>query len=109
MRELTQLRQTMPDGIADELRLVTERSISRSDAANAEMYLRFALTPDIEVDARLMDFLADRTEAMSISEICQSLGAGGRGYRCVVRALFESRLRKLSSGRINLHTSVVRP
>jgi hypothetical protein len=108
MRELIQLRDTMPDEIADELRLVTERSFSRSDAVNAEMYLRFSLTPDIEVDARLSDFLNDRTEAMPISKICQSLGAGGRGFRCVVRALFESRLRKLSPGKINLHTSVVR-
>ncbi|WP_424965397.1 hypothetical protein [Dinoroseobacter sp. S375] len=107
MRELIQLRETMPREMADELRLVTERSFSRTDAFNAEMYLRFSLTHDPTVDDRLVHFLETKPDKMTICEICQKLGAGGRTFRCVVRAIYQGSLRKLSPGRINLFTEVV--
>ena len=106
LRELAQLRKTMPSGLADELRLVTERSFSRDDAFNAELYLRFSLTPDRVVDERLTELLSGLSGSCSISEICVALRSGGRGFRSVVRALYEDKLRKLSTGRINLFTEV---
>ena len=109
MRELQQLKRTMPAGIADELRLVTEQNISRSDAFNAAMYLRFSLTPDAEVDELLRRHLSSMSGAMTVGDICRSCCAGGRAFRCVVRAIYEGGLHKLSQGRINLFTLVETP
>jgi hypothetical protein len=109
MRELQQLKRTMPAGLADELRLVTEQSICRSDAFNAAMYLRFSLTPDAEVDELLRRHLLSMSGAMTVGDICRSCCAGGRAFRCVVRAIYEGGLHKLSQGRINLFTLVEVP
>lgn len=106
MHELNQLVRTMPTGLVDELRLVTERSFSRSDAFNAIQYLRFSLTPDFDADARLTDALATVNGAMTIGDICRLCKCGGRGFRSVVRAIFEGKLTKISKGRINLFTIV---
>ncbi|WP_322896087.1 MULTISPECIES: hypothetical protein [unclassified Yoonia] len=106
MRELNQLAKTMPTGLVDELRLVTEQSFSRSDAFNAIMYLRFSLTPDFEADGRLTDALSSVNGAMTIGDICRLCKSGGRSFKAVVRAIFEGKLKKISKGRINLFTIV---
>lgn len=106
MRELVQLKETMPRGVADEVRLVTERSFSRDVAYNAELYLRFSLTPDGVVDARLAELVSSLSGSCPINDICEALRSGGRGFRSVVRALYEGKLVKLSPGRINLFTEV---
>lgn len=109
MRELAQLEKTMPRGVADELRLVTEHSFSRADAFNAVMYLRFSLTPDYQVDQLLNDVLSTISGAMTIGDVCKTCRSGGRAFRCVVRAIYNGSLRKLSTGRINLFTWVEKP
>lgn len=106
VRELNQLVRTMPTGLVDELRLVTEQSFSRSDAFNAIMYLRFSLTPDFEADERVTDALATVNGAVTIGDICRLCNCGGRAFRSVIRALFEGELTKISKGRINLFTVV---
>jgi hypothetical protein len=106
LQELTQLRKTMPLGLVDEMRLVTERSFSRDDASNAELYLRFSLTPDRVVDERLAELVSSLSGSCSINDICEALRSGGRGFRSVVRALYEGKLVKLSPGRIDLFTEV---
>ncbi|MEP5760627.1 MAG: hypothetical protein ABJ327_15205 [Litoreibacter sp.] len=108
MRELEALSKTMPDGIADELRLVTELCIPRAEAFNAIMYQRFALCPDPDVDARLLDVLSSVSGDISICDLAAQCRAGGRAFRVVVRGLFEGKLRKLSPGRIVLFTRVRR-
>ncbi len=106
IRELECLRESIVPEIADELRLVTERCISRVHAFNAIMYQRFALCPDHEVDARLAEVLESVQGEISICDLTRLCRAGGRGFRCIVRALYEGGLAKVSPGRINFFTMV---
>ncbi len=108
LRELQQLRKTMPSGIADEIRLVTEKSFRRSDAVNALTYLRFALCPDPEIDLRLRDVLSSVNGDITIGDLSKLCRAGGRGFRAIFRAIYEGRLRRVSHGRINLFTIIRR-
>ncbi|WP_299938219.1 TnsA endonuclease N-terminal domain-containing protein [uncultured Pelagimonas sp.] len=108
MRQLEALQKTMPSGIADELRLVTEACIPRAEAFNAVMYQRFSLCRDIEVEIRLRDVLSSATGDISICDLAERCRAGGRAFRPIVRGIFEGLLAKQSSGRINLFTKVRR-
>ncbi|WP_299738791.1 hypothetical protein [uncultured Roseobacter sp.] len=106
IRELECLRESIVSGIADELRLVTEHCISRVEAFNAIMYQRFALCPDCDVDARLAEILDSVHGEISICDLTRLCRAGGRGFRCIVRGLYEGMLTKVSPGRINFFTMV---
>lgn len=106
IRELESLRESIVPGIADELRLVTERCISRVEAFNAIMYQRFALCPDCDVDARLAEIVGSVHGEISICDLTRLCRAGGRGFRCIVRGLYEGMLTKVSPGRINFFTMV---
>lgn len=106
IRELRQLKKSMPDGIADEVRLVTEQCFRRSDAVNASNYLRFALCPDPEIDQRLRDVLTSVVGEITVGDLTRFCRAGGRGFRSIFRAIFEGGLERVSSGRINLFSMV---
>jgi hypothetical protein len=111
-RFLTEIRQicsTMPKGTADEVRLVTEKSFSRTDATNAATYLRFALCPDLEADALIDDAVLTLAGELTISDLIQISQTGPRGFRAVFRAIYEERLTLVSKGHINLHSIVRRP
>ena len=108
LRELEALEKTMAQGVADEIRLVTERCFSRADAFNAVMYQRFAICSDHAVKERLQDILSDTPGETTICALAERCRAGGRAFRVIVRALFEGQLEKLSSGRIDLFTQVRR-
>ena len=105
-RELEQLHESIVPSIADEIRLVTELCIPREKAFNAIMYQRFALSPDHDVDARLQQTLSTVRGEISICDLSRLCRAGGRGFRCIVRGLYEGKLRKISPGRINFFTMV---
>ena len=105
-RELEQLHKSIVPSIADEIRLVTELCIPREKAFNAIMYQRFALCPDPDVDARLQTTLRTVRGEISICDLSRLCRAGGRGFRCIVRGLYEGKLRKISPGRINFFTMV---
>lgn len=98
----------MDPGIADEVRLVTERCFSRADAFNAVMYQRFKLHPDAAVEARFQDVLASTAGETTICDLARCCRAGGRAFRVIVRAIFEGHLEKRSPGRIDLFTRVRR-
>lgn len=108
MQELEQLRRTMPDGIADEVHLVTEECWKRSEAVNAVLYNRLSLWPDPLADARLRDVLSDMSRVVTLAELAELCRAGGRGFQAGVRAIYEGGLECLSPGRINLFTQVRR-
>ncbi len=108
LRELEALEKTMPSATADEVRLVTERCISRTAAFNAIMYHRFALCRDLEVENRLKDVLPSVPGEISICDLAERCRAGGRAFRPIVRGIFEGQLNKLSPGRINQFTMVRR-
>lgn len=106
LSELRQLRATMPAGLVDEIRLVTERHYRRSSAFNATMYLRFKLTSEPEIDARLTEVISSTPGETSIADLIRRSRTGQGGFRAAVRAVFEGRLTKLSGGRIDLFTVV---
>jgi hypothetical protein len=108
LRELVALEKTMAQDVADEVRLVTERCIPRAEAFNAVMYQRFALCRDIAVEQRLDDVLSSTPGETTICDLAERCRAGGRSFRVIVQGVFEGKLEKLSSGRIDLFTRVRR-
>lgn len=109
LTELTQIRCAAVPEVADELRLVTEQCFSRTAAVNAATYLRFALCPDAEADARLEETVAKLDGELTIADLIILSRTGSRGFRAAYRAVFEQRLGLVSSGSINLHSIVRRP
>lgn len=109
VRELKQISRTKPFGTADEVRLVTEQSFSRTKAMNAVTYLRFALCPDPEADERMNSTLANIPGELTIADLVRISRTGPRGFRAAVRSIYEKRLVLMSIGRINLHSIVRRP
>lgn len=106
LRDLRQLRATMPLGLLDEVRLVTEHSFLRSKAQNALMYLRFKMTPEPEADARFRETVQATAGATSIANLIRRSRTGHCGFRAAVRAIFEGHLSQVSDGQIDLFTIV---
>lgn len=109
LAELEQIRHAAVPDLVDEVRLVTEKCFSRTAAMNAATYLRFALCPDAEADARLSETVATLDGALTIADLIVLSRTGARGFRAAVRAIFEGRLTLISAGTINLHSIVRRP
>lgn len=107
-RELEALERSMSEDVADELRLVTERCFSRTDASNAVLYQNLAICRDDLVERRLNDILASTPGDTTICSLAERCRAGGRAFRVIVQGIFEGKLEMLSTGRIDLFTKVRR-
>lgn len=97
-RELRRLADQMPKGYADKLMLVTDRSFTREQAYNADLFHAFSKSPDPDADSALQDVLSTFIGHMSIENLCKLIGLVGRSFAAVVRAVFQGTLKQTCKG-----------
>ncbi|KEJ93749.1 hypothetical protein SUH3_13210 [Pseudosulfitobacter pseudonitzschiae] len=91
--ELVDVEAALPRRVADEVRLVTDDDIDRTEATNAARYLHFARDTDPEADAWLTERLRRADGQLSVSDLINESDMGGRMFRAVFRAIYVGHLR----------------
>ncbi|MBK4218081.1 Tn7 transposase TnsA N-terminal domain-containing protein [Paracoccus caeni] len=94
------IRAATPLSFADDIVLVTERSFCPSTARNAEKLHDFRRTKDGDADMAVADLISNMSDPMSIAELVQKSGLGGRAFRAAFRAIYAGLLRTLDAGDI---------
>lgn len=107
-RELRRLSDQMPKGYADKFMLVTDRSFTREQAYNADLFHAFTKSPDPEADGVLQAILKKPIGQVSIDSLCKLIGLVGRSFAAVIRAVFQGDLRQTSQGYLEMNSVVAR-
>lgn len=103
---LPHIRAQLPRGFADEVRLVTDRTLDRDAAHNASLYAYFWRDREESLQQKICTFARDLRGAIPIRQMVEALDLDGCGYRAAVLAIFERVLRQVTPGRIGLDTMV---
>ncbi|MEP2474951.1 MAG: TnsA endonuclease N-terminal domain-containing protein [Paracoccaceae bacterium] len=107
-RELRRLSDQMPKGYADKFMLVTDRSFTREQAYNADLFHAFSKSPDPDADSALQDVLSTLIGHVSIENLCKLIGLVGRSFAAVVRAVFQGALKQTCKGYLELNSVVAK-
>lgn len=107
-RELRRLSDQMPKGYADKFMLVTDRSFTREQAYNADLFHAFSKSPDPDADSALQDVLSTIIGHVSIENLCKLIGLVGRSFAAVVRAVFQGALKQICKGYLELSSVVAK-
>ena len=107
-RELRRLKEHMPKEYADKFMLVTDRSFTREQAYNADLFHAFTKFPDPEADGALQAILRMPIGHVSITSLCKLIGLVGRSFAAVIRAVFQGYLRQASQGYLEVNSVVAR-
>lgn len=100
-RETLQLiRAATPLSYAHDIVLITERSYTPSAARNAQKLHDFRRTPDPDADEVIASLVHDLNGPMTMAELVQASGLGGRAFRAAVKAIYAGLLRVLDAGDI---------
>ena len=87
--------------------LITERSYTPSAARNAQKLHDFRRTPDPEADEAIAALAHDISCPMTIAELAQASGLGGRAFRAAFKAIYAGLLRVLDAGDILPSTRII--
>ncbi|MCK8463071.1 hypothetical protein MUY35_04315 [Aliiroseovarius sp. S1339] len=93
--------------ICDAVATVTERNISPIELHNVELY-HAARKPEPEIDAIVVDGLAQLETTVSISEFLEGIGLSGRGFFSVARAIRAGHARLFTPEKIRGKTLIER-
>jgi len=93
--------------ICDAVATVTERNISPIELHNAELY-HAARKPEPEIDAIVVDGLAQLETTVSVNEFLESIGLSGRGFFSVARAIRAGHARLFTPEKIRGKTLIER-
>lgn len=107
-RELRELAEQMPADYADKFMLVTDRSFTREQAYNADLFHKFRRFPDPEADLALSDVLKAFVGQISIEDLCRLLGLAGRSFAAVVRAIFGGSVSQIDGGYLGVNSVVAK-
>lgn len=107
-RELRRFADQMPKGYADKFMLVTDRSFTREQAYNADLFHAFSKSPDPDADSALRDVLRTLIGQVSIENLCKLIGLVGRSFAAVVRAVFQGALKQTCKGYLELSSVVAK-
>ena len=105
-RMLDLIAAQMSPRVAQRVLLVTERKLGRADRHNAELIQEVRREPYPEDDAVIADLLADMDGPVRIADLVEDSGLNGFGFRAVVRAIADGKLRLLKRGMI-AHSALV--
>ena len=104
--DLSQIATQIPSELADQVSLFTDEHFEPWQAWNAHHLHECRKTVDHDADRRLSCALTGLKGAVTIEDLVQLLGLRGRGYRAIVRGIFDGSLKALSSGRFGSSTMV---
>ena len=107
-RELRRLADQMPKGYADKFMLVTDRSFTREQAYNADLFHAFSKSPDPDADSALQDVLSTLSGHVSIESLCKLIGLVGRSFAAVVRAVLQGALKQTCKGYLEPNSVVAK-
>ena len=93
--------------ICDAVATVTERNISPIELHNAELY-HAARKPEPEIDAIVVDGLAQLETTMPINDFLEGIGLSGRGFFSVARAIRAGHARLFTPEKIRGKTLIER-
>jgi len=105
---LTLIARQLPPGFADEVVLVTERTLTREEVYNAEMFHAFRRHRWPEVDAAVAQIIDSLEGLVLIGNIVRATGFGGRAFRSVVLHIADGHLEQIGRGVIDYDTRVKR-
>jgi hypothetical protein len=107
------IRAQLPHSFADEVILVTEKSLHPAEVRNAELLHMFRKQPDAEADRIVAQILETGPAERRVADVVSQSGLGGRGFRAVIRAIYGGQVqadrRKRISGTTVLWRGEVRP
>lgn len=106
---LAAIREDLPRRFADEVVLVTERDLNKTEVRNAELLHMFRAHPDREADRIISDILTTRQETCSIAEVVSESGLACRGFRAVFRAIYAGRTQADTTRPITAATVISAP
>ena len=101
MRRMLKLIATqMSPSVAQQVVPITEKNLTRADLHNAELIQEVRREPYREDDAVIADLVADLNGPVRIAELVENSGLNGFGFRAVVRAIADGKLRLMKRGMI---------
>lgn len=106
---LARIRADLPPHFADEVVLVTEKTLPAAAVHNAELLHMFRACPDPEADRIVGDLVAAQHRPFCIADIVADSGLGGRAFRALVRAIYAGLVRADFDSRITSATVLLRP
>ena len=104
--DLSQIAAQIPSELADQVSLFTDEHFEPWQAWNAHHLHECQKTVDYDADQRLSTVLMGLKGAITIEDLVQLLGLRGRGYKAIVRGIFDGSLKALSNGRFGSSTLV---
>lgn len=90
--ELGYVAAAVPLAYADRVVLVTEKNLNTDEVANAEMLHAFRRQPDQAADEAIVGIIEGLTGRVAIGHLVEASGLGARGFRAVVRAIYDGKL-----------------
>ena len=85
-------RQARQTGFVDDVRLLTDLDLDPIELSNARLSYGMRV-PDAEADAAAGRVLAAMSGVVTLGELVERIGLGGRGYRALIRLVRKGRLR----------------
>lgn len=104
--ELGYVAAAVPLEFADRVLLVTEKNLNKDEVANAEMLHAFRRQPDVKADEAIAGIIAGLTGGVAIGNLVEESQMGGRGFRAVVRAIYDGKLSAPRQQKITYATKV---
>lgn len=83
---MAEVKRAAIGNICDAVATITERNIHPVELHNAKLF-HDARRPEPEIDAIVLEALADVSDPTSINEFLLKIGIGGRGFFSVARAI----------------------
>lgn len=105
---LRAVRKQMPQSFADDLVLVTDRSLNPAEVRNAEFLHLCRRHKDHEADLALAHATDGLNGDTTIEHLVAKAGLGGRGFRAIFRALYDGRL-EADKHTVVTHSTIVSP
>ncbi|MFD1882160.1 hypothetical protein [Paracoccus pacificus] len=106
---LARIRTNLPPRFADEVVLVTEKTLPAAVVHNAELLQMFRACPDPEADRIVGDMLAAQKQPFRIADVVADSRLGGRAFRALVRAIHAGLTRADLDSRITSATVLLPP
>lgn len=106
---LARIRTALPPRFAEEVVLVTEKTLTAAAVHNAELLHMFRACPDPEADSIVGDMLAAQRLPARIADIVAESGLGGRAFRALVRAIHVGLVRADLDSRVTSATLLLPP
>ncbi|VDC26341.1 hypothetical protein [Pseudogemmobacter humi] len=106
---LARIRADLPPHFADEVVLVTEKTLPAAAMHIAELLHMFRACHDPEADGIVGDLMAAQYRPFCIADLVADSGLGGRAFRALVRAIYAGLVRADFDSRITSATVLLPP